>query len=121
MKVQVEIEFASESVANLIITAVESHGGWLESFNATGLPRPDGVTWWEQLPKVLGTMYDWFLSFEDIDGDKHVLNQKKVECGLRLLLTEEPEHYQDWRAENYDAITADVFLQLCLLGEVVYG
>lgn len=121
MKVQVEIEFAPESVANLIITAVESHGGWLESFNATGLPRPDGVTWWEQLPKVLGTEYDWFLSFEDIDGDKHVLNQKKVERGLELFVKTAPSHYRDWQAENDDAFTADVFLQLCLFEDVVYG
>ena len=117
---KVQFNFTAESVANLIITAVESDGGWLENFSSKGLPRPDGVTWWEQLPNVLDTN-DWELVFKDIDGDKHVLNREKVESGLRLLLTEEPEHYQDWRAENYDAITADVFLQLCLLGEVVYG
>jgi hypothetical protein len=117
---KVQFNFTTDSVANLIITAVETHCGWLENFNSKGLPRPDGVTWWEQLPKVLDTN-DWFLSFEDIDGDKHVLNQEKVERGLRLLITEEPEHYSDWQSENEDAITADVFLQLCLLGEVVYG
>jgi hypothetical protein len=124
MKVQVEIEFAPESVATLIVNAVETHNAlgerWLNSFDPTNLLRPEGVTWWQQLPRALKEKYHWSILFEDVEGDKHVLNQKKVERGLELFVRTAPSHYRDWQAENDDAFTGDVFLQLCLFGDIVY-
>lgn len=31
------------------------------------------------------------------------------------------QHFGNWMSEQDDAITGDVFLQLCLFGEVIYG
>lgn len=124
MKVQVEIEFAPESVATLIVNAVETHNAlgerWLKSFDASNLLRPEGVTWWQQLPRALKEKYHWSILFEDFEGKKHELNQKNLERGLELFVKTAPHHYRDWLAENDDAITADVFLQLCLFEDIVY-
>jgi pimeloyl-ACP methyl ester carboxylesterase len=40
---------------------------------------------------------------------------------LHLMPQVAPEHWADFLTENEDAETGDVFVQLCLLGEVVYG
>ena len=41
--------------------------------------------------------------------------------GFELMREKTPRHWNDMMAQNDDAITADVWLQLCLFGEVVYG
>lgn len=38
---------------------------------------------------------------------------KHWECG--------PRHFTDWVNEEDDATTADIFLQCCVLGDIVYG
>ena len=41
--------------------------------------------------------------------------------GLELMCTLYPRHYSNWLTEKDDAETGDVFLQLCVLGDLVYG
>ena len=41
--------------------------------------------------------------------------------GLDVLATKYPRHFADLINENTDAITADVLLQCCLFGELIYG
>ena len=41
--------------------------------------------------------------------------------GLRVMARKYPRHFTDFINENDDAITADVYLQCCLFGEVIYG
>ena len=58
------------------------------------------------------------------DGEeptKHYLTLKDVRKGLRLMKKEYPHHYADLVEENDDAITGDVWLQLAVFGEVIYG
>ena len=49
------------------------------------------------------------------------LDRAAVERGLKLLAAEPPRHWADFIRENEDAATGAVFLQLSMLGEVVYG
>lgn len=55
---------------------------------------------------------------ENIDGK---LNRETMLRGLNLMAAEHPRHFRDFVDENDDAITGDVYLQCCVLGEVVYG
>lgn len=41
--------------------------------------------------------------------------------GLQTMAEKYPRHYANFISENDDAETGDVFLQCCILGEVVYG
>ena len=52
---------------------------------------------------------------------KHYLTLKDVRKGLRLMKKEYPHHYADLVEENDDAITGDVWLQLAVFGELIYG
>ena len=58
---------------------------------------------------------------EGEDPTKHYLTLKDVRKGLRLMKKKYPHHYADLVEENDDAITGDVWLQLAVFGEVIYG
>jgi hypothetical protein len=49
------------------------------------------------------------------------LDAEAIKRGLQLMALNAPRHWADFMAENEDATTGDVFLQMCLLGEIVYG
>jgi len=50
-----------------------------------------------------------------------VLDHMAITRGLHLMAKEYPQHWGNFIAGNDDAETGDVFLQLCLLGKLVYG
>ena len=66
---------------------------------------------------------------EDFDGDiknfpasaKHPITIADVQKGLELMRDQYPRHYADLVEENDDAITGDVWLQLAVFGELIYG
>lgn len=58
---------------------------------------------------------------EGEEPTKHYLTIKDVRKGLRLMKKEYPHHYADLVEEDDDAITGDVWLQLAVFGELIYG
>lgn len=70
-------------------------------------------------------VYDEYeMDSELYDGEeptKHYLTLKDVRKGLRLMKKDYPYHYADLVEENDDAETGDVWLQLAVFGEVIYG
>ena len=57
------------------------------------------------------------------DDEEHtrLLNLTAMEKGLQVMADKFPHHLGDILAEEDDATTGDVFLQLCLFGDVIYG
>jgi hypothetical protein len=49
------------------------------------------------------------------------LDLPALRAGLELMAREYPKHFADFQAEQDDATTADVFLQCCMFGRLVYG
>lgn len=65
---------------------------------------------------------------EDFDGNgkfpesaKHRITMDNVQKGLELMQEQYPRHYADLVEENDDAITGDVWLQLAVFGDIIYG
>jgi hypothetical protein len=60
---------------------------------------------------------------EDEEADEMRLDKKAIAQGKRIMEEDEQysHHFADVLNENDDACTGDVFLQLCLFGEVIYG
>jgi hypothetical protein len=58
---------------------------------------------------------------EDGKLKRHVLNREAMEKGVQLMSEKYPRHYADLINENDDSDTSDVFLQLALFGEIVFG
>ena len=52
---------------------------------------------------------------------RRVLDLAAIDRGLQVMANKYPRHFANWLAENDDAETGDVFIQCCVLGEVVYG
>lgn len=62
-----------------------------------------------------------FRDTEDATRPLMVLDLDAIKRGLALMPKLTPRHWADFLSENEDASTGDVFVQLCLLGEIVYG
>jgi hypothetical protein len=58
---------------------------------------------------------------DDEEEKLYDLNGSTLRDGLQRMADKQPRHWQDFLEENEDAGTGDVFLQLCLFNEVVYG
>lgn len=59
---------------------------------------------------------------EDIEKlPKHTIGLAQVMKGIQLMAEKYPHHFKDFIGESGDATTADVFVQLCALGDIVYG
>ena len=52
---------------------------------------------------------------------KHHITIKDVEKGLELMRDQYPSHYADLMEEDDDLTTGDVWLQLAVFGELIYG
>lgn len=112
MKVQVEVP--EKRIIDLFISACEG-----------------GSNYWCTEVKPLGnrkgkdSAYTSMLDgFEISDGEnknrKHRATPASIARGLELFVSE-GRHFGDFMSENDDATTADVFLQLCVFGKVIYG
>jgi len=55
------------------------------------------------------------------NSDGRRLDLDSIGDGLNVMATHYPRHFADFLNEASDAITADVFLQCCLFGELIYG
>ena len=50
-----------------------------------------------------------------------VLNKKALTSGWELMKNKYARHYADAATGDADATTGDVYLQLCLFGEIIFG
>ena len=105
---KIEIEVSDKDVENLLIGAFEGGSNyWIKRRIAGVYPLdPD---------------FDGEITIETIDNEQFTLNQGAIVAGLRVFATDCGKHFGDWRSGRDDADTADVFLQCCLFGELVYG
>lgn len=118
-----------KDLADLLITVFETPvGGWfyVESYIKPMEPVPTDLAEYERWP------YAWYplvsggetKIVEDYDSNRvnvHVLDLQRIRLGLQCMADKYPKHFLDFIEENYDAMTADTFLQCCLFGEEKYG
>jgi hypothetical protein len=122
---------SEERVADLLCCALEGGTGYWCAI--TGYTKPPGTVRAITSPAD-GTVYkhiDYPLNEggavklkdieDDANGREFILDRKAIAKGLEVMAEKYPKHFGDFRAENEDAITADVFLQCCLFGKVIYG
>jgi hypothetical protein len=114
-------EVSAERVSDLLCCAFE---GGINDWSHKGVRlNPSGDKWpgeWaSDMPKHEGC---WLEVHDSADTERwFVLDQKALSYGLKLMAEKYPKHWGDFLAENEDAATGDVFVQLCLFGEVKYG
>lgn len=124
--VQTSVTISKERIETLIISAVElgaiSYWGRFDGFDNPN-DAPMGRPLYIDCPFKDEEFALLVTELED-DGstiDRHRLDRKAIQRGLDLMAKNYPRHFTDLMEENDDTETADVFIQLALLGEIVYG
>lgn len=110
--------FQTEGVANLLCSALEGGSNYwymIENHNRKEL----GLDYVHEV--VLHPEGEIIFSERENPEARHTLNLEKVQKGLHEFRVNHPVHYLHWVREQDDASTGDVFLQVCLFGEVIYG
>jgi hypothetical protein len=57
----------------------------------------------------------------DEENKPLILDRNALKRGLQIMQEKYQRHWNDFIDHNQDAITGDVFIQCCLLGEIVFG
>jgi hypothetical protein len=132
------IEYDLERVRDLLCSGFEGGVGYWCCID--GYTKPKGkspaIAKWKW-PVAVGEREEWppycwyplaggaVLCTEDChEGDapkERVLDAAAIDRGLKVMAKKYPRHFGNWLSERDDAETGDVFIQCCLLGEIVYG
>jgi hypothetical protein len=129
---KVEIEVSAKDIAGLLCSGFEGGVGYwcrIMDYRKPKVVRPviDGeeVFRHTDYPLLEGGAVICRLYDEPGQTDKKynplVLDRAAIQRGLTLMATTRQRHWADFLSCNYDSNTGDVFIQLCLLGDVVYG
>jgi len=123
--VEVELSFEIEAIDQLLTTAFEGGSNYWYHTKATNIPKPPGFTRNEEiyytfLDKIYqgSSMEIYDIETEDFLG---TLSMDNIRRGVKLLAEEHPLHFSAWTSGDWDAETADVFFQLVVMGELVFG
>jgi len=130
LAVTLPIELDTQRISDLVVNAHEGNavGYWA---NVT-IWSPEGkrIHGFGNLPtNVVGHCKVEFEEYDERTGEPvetYMLDLcnpelSQVVKGLQLMAEHYKWHFANFMSENDDVETADVFIQLCLLGEVVYG
>lgn len=141
---EVRFDISTERIQDLLISAFEGGSNyWIDkveyAYDGRGISGDKSSI--EQIKGNIGgrpmfnidaPLYSWlpFLpegaviicyGSEEGEAKRAGLTKAKLEFGLELMAKKYPNHFSDLITDNADADTADVYLQCCLLGEIVYG
>lgn len=129
---KITIDIPSQKIADLMVTVMEGnymtkawcHGIYLNLSDPMVLSSP-----WYSNPALYEKSFE--LEIVEILDESKMLsedNLKRHICGsaafvnaFRLMVEHSPRAFADFMNDNYDSITADVFIQYVALGEVMYG
>lgn len=138
MKITTMVEIPPRRIADLMVVAIESSCGinyWCKSVHLlvpneedASASSPTKGCWYDNDaiyddPGLKIIVKELESSQNDRDGRWH-LDLPKMERAFYLMQefgTPKGWHWQDFLNENEDATTADVWFQLAVFGEVVYG
>ncbi len=114
-----------ERIEDLLVNAFEGGSNYWYIINSFNYPPGQtkqslGIEFAHmQLPLRGGSLS--IGDIEDRNVKEKILDRPAIIKGLQLMADKYPRHWADFIEENDDAITADVFLQLAVWGEVIYG
>jgi hypothetical protein len=123
MEIQVKIKVDGEMLSNLLVNALEGGSNyWYSNVEFVGRDQYPDIRYDEWFAKCIDESIPFEIHItEDEWGKTHVLDLASVTTGTMLFVEEETRHYDDWVQGDDDSTTADVWLQLCLFGKVVFG
>jgi hypothetical protein len=127
IELSVPMTITGKRIADLVVTAFEGGSNyWIERVELVHpqdalLPKPGPISPWYALAEVYDAEFN--IRIDVLEETTPVyLTRASAAAGFRRLAEQfESTHWADFLEENEDADTADVWLQLSLFGEVVFG
>lgn len=131
----IRMNIKPKDISDLMVTAIEGNHmvrSWCASIKPTGrtvafaeaLEKKHKSRWYG-IPEFFEGGFE--LMVEEISDEstgaitKHRINAGSFKAGFQRMAATHGSHFGDFLGENYDIYTADVFLQLVVLKEVIYG
>ena len=125
IEVRATVRIPNERIQDLIICAIESGSNhWAQFKFPNNYKEKYGS--YEQIPFKGGN-----IEVYDVETGKLLgyLNRMSIKIGLQMMADRKDmtgkvvpaRHFKALATDNEDAETADVFMQLCTMGEIVYG
>ena len=117
------IELPMQRLTDLVTSALEGGSRYWYMIDTAKSNRV-GTEFLVEEPAAGGSLCIMLLNEEDgpLKGKSEwTLDKEAMIRGIKLMATSNPRNFADFIQENDDAETGDVFLQLCLFGEVVFG
>jgi hypothetical protein len=116
--VKITTEVTAQQISDQFVTAFEGGSNyWLKSMSV--LPS------WYSNPDNFDGKFSFTVKFYTADDNSETatktITQRKVAEGLHWMALRQPYHFGLLLDDEGDTITADVFLQMVLFHEVVYG
>jgi hypothetical protein len=106
-------------IADQIVTAIEGGSGyWMTSFKPEGEIKTDVSPWYDDEKIWAG---DFKIRVEIDDDEDKLFTPESIRKGLQWLADNHLWRIEQIVKETGDAETADVFIQACLFGDIVYG
>ena len=129
--VTIQQEIPEQRVRDLLCSAWEGGSSYWcrmirkdctpEATAAIHAAKQAGYVYAHELPFFPGCTVVLEETNDDPVDEQWFLTREKLIAGLQVMANKYPRHFADFLAENDDAGTADVYLQCCLFGEIVYG
>lgn len=128
-------EVDANDLMNLVVNAFDSGvtNYWAnsavvvlpEGFDVTKIPWLKDPEEWESCSKSYIAPFveggKVVLLDNEEEDKKYVLDLAAIRRGVEIMSSKYRRHWADFREENDDADTADVFIQCCVMGEVVFS
>lgn len=113
VNVKIDFQITRDRIDTLMVSAFEGGSNyWIEKAFAVN-PSED---FWDEAAYNSGI---WVVRSED--QTHSCLTPSMIQRGFQVMSEKYSRHMGDFLSNNDDATTADVWLQCCLFGDVVYG
>jgi hypothetical protein len=120
MDIAVTKTVTDQMISDLLCDGME--GGCAYWATVTDLDRPEGCEYYHQSPLMGGSFTVQDTEDEGLTG---TINIKSIHKGLQVMADKYPWHFKNVVSDNPDACpdgeTADVFIQCCAFGEIIFG
>ena len=123
LSVLVPIDIAVQRIADLMIGAIE--GGSTQWCLRIEHRFPPGTRFsekpWYASPEIYDREdFSLNVHVDDEDEPLHVITKNSLMGGFTTMARKYGNHFRDFMEEGEDAVTADVWFQCVVLGDVVY-
>lgn len=96
-----------------------------EGFDLSKIPWLKSSNSWSQIRRVyiapLVEEGSVVLFDNDKEGKTYTLNLESIRRGVQVMSSKFRSHWMDFRTGNSNGNTGDVFVQCCVIGDVIYG